>query len=141
MSHHRHPLLLRATAGVLATTTLLQGCVARTIEWKTVIPSTLQEPTSYRGTVKGQLVDGNTVLYSSGVTVSDGAVWGEGVRYDTAQMAIDSVVRIPVGEVLGLSFFTDGHQAVGGSSGNLGAAAVGAGVIVLGLFAYMANVW
>ena len=68
-------------------------------------PAPNAAPTVVRTPFKAHLVDGSVVIFSAGATFADGAVTGQGTRYDVTRVNTQPVARVPLDSVLGMAVF------------------------------------
>jgi hypothetical protein len=86
--------------------------------------------------VKAHLIDGSIVVFPQGVDLYDGAIFGEGTRFDMALRDSSEVTRLSLDSVVGIEAFetrTDAARTIIYSTLATGAALVGAVAIACAL--------
>lgn len=116
--------LLRSTV-VVVTCLALGACVVRVREVR-VDPLATDRTTAVGTPVKAHLLDGGTVVYATGVDVTDDALLGRGIRYDLRLREVGPVDRIPLDSVAGMVNFRTGINAPASVALTVPATALGA---------------
>jgi hypothetical protein len=95
---------LRRPAAAVTLAATLAGCVwiKDTVR---VADVPLKAGTRVSSPVKAHLVDGSTVVYAQGLTVTGAGIEGHGTRYDTQLVLSGTVDRLPLTDVLGMESY------------------------------------
>jgi hypothetical protein len=90
----------------LAATVLLGACfVFRTMAVETVPPG---EGTTVLSRARVHLLDGTTVVYPTGFTISGRLIQGTGTRYGLSLVALGGAGRVPLDSVVGIESYRQG---------------------------------
>ena len=121
-------LLLSLLVALMPAGCTYQHVGVESIPMQETLEEAAGQPVRVSSAVKAHLVDGSTVVYAEGVTVTSNALSGPGVKYDLALSNASPVTTIPLAEVVAMESFAS-EVEVGKT---LVASIGGAAAIVLG---------
>lgn len=93
---------MKRCLALLLSGAVLSSCVSRRVD---VEPVSTRAPVTVKSPVKAHLVDGSTIVYPDGVTVTGDALLGRGLRYDLNLVAGRTVDTVPLADVVGMETY------------------------------------
>ncbi len=104
------------------------SCVVTQLEIEAVEYDETESPVTVESPVKAHLEDGSTVVYSKGVTIEDGIVKGQGIKYDITLDHGEPVTEVDLDDVAAMESF---QTPVNTGATVVGSAAVTTGTVVV----------
>lgn len=103
------------------------SCVVTQLDIAAVEYEETESSITVESPVKAHLEDGSTVVYSNGVTIEDGIVKGQGIKYDITLDHSERVTEVDLDEVAAMESY---QTPVNTGATVVGSAAVTAGAVV-----------